>query len=457
MITNYLIASPHKEWADALSVQLSNLGLSYDRAFNGKEAQALLHKNNYSITLLDLELKNHSSLEILRYIKLSKLKTVVMFYVPYAGILNEYGMTLGILKRLGIMEVLLPTMTPLAIIKKLRHWSDPNVWRHIPFDPLKREEKEKSLSDDEFTKVNIQEALELGIAAFDHYLRLAPDKYVRVVHQGEPFPVSTIQNYINAGVEYLYFYTSDRLEYINLMNELVRKMIDASPHSDDLIIKSLKSVADKYINEAYTEGIKPSLIEEGKSFCNNVYSLITKDKDLHKKLHDMEYMIPDLFSHSFLVSFYSILISKQIKWVGKKTLESIAIGGLLHDIGLMELPEELRKDSPHHLDNDQKIEWEKHPLLGAKVLQGSPFVNEQVRQIVYQHHEYIDGSGYPNSLTALKIYPLAKIVAVGDGYVNKMTELKVSPRETFKAFLLDRTNILKYEPNHLRALAQSLI
>jgi len=98
--------------------------------------------------------------------------------------------------------------------------------------------------------------------------------------------------------------------------------------------------------------------------------------------------------------------------LSKDQLESIRISGLLHDIGKIRVPVSLLNRPGKLL----KAEWElikMHPLVGYKILKNIPFP-WPIADIVYQHHERIDGSGYPRGLIGKDILLEAKIMAVAD-------------------------------------------
>ena len=73
-------------------------------------------------------------------------------------------------------------------------------------------------------------------------------------------------------------------------------------------------------------------------------------------------------------------------------------------------------DSPKSLEEDQKGELEEHPQHGLMMLEGNNVIPEEVRYIVYQHHEQPGGNGYPNAIHSPVIYYPAKIVALADSF-----------------------------------------
>lgn len=111
---------------------------------------------------------------------------------------------------------------------------------------------------------------------------------------------------------------------------------------------------------------------------------------------------------SFLVSFFSIAIGKELNWVTERSVQTLGMGGMLHDIGKIKLPDNIRNKKFSEMTDEEKEIYKTHPQLGVELLQDFPFLPEPVRQIVLQHHERLDGSGYPHRLTGMKIFPMAK-------------------------------------------------
>jgi response regulator RpfG family c-di-GMP phosphodiesterase len=89
--------------------------------------------------------------------------------------------------------------------------------------------------------------------------------------------------------------------------------------------------------------------------------------------------------------------------------------GLLHDVGLMALPENIRKKPVYEMSPQELDNYEQHPLLAEMALSAAPGL-EQVAKVIKQHHERLDGSGFPEGLHAKDISRPARIVAVVADY-----------------------------------------
>lgn len=93
-------------------------------------------------------------------------------------------------------------------------------------------------------------------------------------------------------------------------------------------------------------------------------------------------------------------------------LMNIRLAAQLHDIGKIEVPQELLS-KPGKLTTQQMSLIKEHSLSGYNIIKDIPF-ESNIADMVYQHHERLDGSGYPQGLVDKEILPEAKIISVAD-------------------------------------------
>lgn len=96
-------------------------------------------------------------------------------------------------------------------------------------------------------------------------------------------------------------------------------------------------------------------------------------------------------------------------------LRDLALGGLLHDIGKLAVPTEILR-KPGALDEDEFATVKRHPLTGDELLRDLGGFSEAVHRLVRHHHERLDGSGYPDGLSAAGLDLDTRILAVCDVY-----------------------------------------
>jgi diguanylate cyclase (GGDEF)-like protein/putative nucleotidyltransferase with HDIG domain len=117
--------------------------------------------------------------------------------------------------------------------------------------------------------------------------------------------------------------------------------------------------------------------------------------------------------HSQKVSAYAALIAEALG-MSDVEVEEVRLGAVLHDIGKVAIPENiLNKSGP--LNPDEWDTMKSHVTFGAKILDPlTPLA--RIREMVLHHHEYFDGSGYPDALSGEQIPLGARIIAVADAF-----------------------------------------
>jgi len=98
--------------------------------------------------------------------------------------------------------------------------------------------------------------------------------------------------------------------------------------------------------------------------------------------------------------------------ISSNSLEALTLGGQLHDLGKLHIPSEILS-KPRLLTNSEFMLIREHPQASYDLLKGIDFP-WPVADIAYQHHERLDGSGYPRGLKGEQMLPEARILAVAD-------------------------------------------
>jgi HD-GYP domain-containing protein (c-di-GMP phosphodiesterase class II) len=141
------------------------------------------------------------------------------------------------------------------------------------------------------------------------------------------------------------------------------------------------------------------------------------------------------FTHVTNVASYSIILAEQLGIRDRLELEQIATGAMLHDIGKRFIPAAiLTKNGP--LDPEERELVETHPLRGYEELCDRPGLSFGQLMMVYQHHEHVDGSGYPVKILGDEIHPWAKLLIVVDRF-DAMTAKRPYRRPATLEFVFD--------------------
>jgi diguanylate cyclase (GGDEF)-like protein/putative nucleotidyltransferase with HDIG domain len=159
--------------------------------------------------------------------------------------------------------------------------------------------------------------------------------------------------------------------------------------------------------------------------------------------------------HSQKVSAYAVMIAQALGMT-QEEVEEIRLAGLLHDIGKVGIPETiLNKSGP--LDATEWETMKTHTHLGAKILEPLATMN-RIREMVRHHHEFFDGTGYPDRLEGELIPYGARLIAIADAYdtiTSARTYKKArSPEDAFAE--LERCSANQFDPEIVRIFVKTM-
>ncbi len=167
---------------------------------------------------------------------------------------------------------------------------------------------------------------------------------------------------------------------------------------------------------------------ELKKVINNIVEEILFKKDILVNMMDIRSKDNQMFAHSVNVCVLSTVLGKALL-LDREKLETLAIGAILHDIGKVQID----------LTSEEGELLKTHTTLGFEYLKKRKDLNLIIAHIAFQHHEHMNGTGYPRHLKEGEIHPLAQIVAIADFY-DKFTsdhsaEQRIMPHEACEVLM----------------------
>ncbi len=165
-------------------------------------------------------------------------------------------------------------------------------------------------------------------------------------------------------------------------------------------------------------------------------------------LNNMEGYDDSTYAHCINVSMLATLIGKKMGFSDDE-LQTLSVGGLLHDVGKLSIPENILKKAGKLSDAEYEL-VKNHSVDGYNQLKDKD-LNEDVLMCVLQHHEKCDGSGYPYALKRDDINKYAKIVAIADVYdaLTSQRAYKEAMCPFIAAEIFEEESYEKYEVEYL--------
>ena len=149
--------------------------------------------------------------------------------------------------------------------------------------------------------------------------------------------------------------------------------------------------------------------------CNCAAEIVDKLMGAEDYIHDMETIKAydeNTFEHCINVAITAVTMGIGLGY-NYYRLKNLAVGSLMHDIGKQFVPLEIisKKDK---LTDEEMEAIKEHPTYGYRILTRETSIYSSTREIVHQHHENWDGSGYPRGLKEDEIYELAMVTHLCD-------------------------------------------
>ena len=155
-------------------------------------------------------------------------------------------------------------------------------------------------------------------------------------------------------------------------------------------------------------------VKLGMQFLDTLFDLVKSDR--HNILYLMEIRRHSfrLYTHCLNVCLLGLAFTRYLGWNGDK-VRGFGLGALVHDIGLIRTSRGIL-EKKGSLSEDEMSRVKRHPLEGFRMVQVFAHLRWEALQMVLQHHENGDGSGYPHGLKIAAIHPWARIMRILDSY-----------------------------------------
>ena len=183
---------------------------------------------------------------------------------------------------------------------------------------------------------------------------------------------------------------------------------------------SVRQRVSEGIQYMYSNTKDPQLASTTNSIASDLMDAIQNNDAVAIDINALKTSDEYTFKHSVDVATISMLLAKTLGLSSQQIYE-IGVAGLMHDLGKTMIPLEIL-NKPGRLDDKEFEVMKQHPVFGYRIVKSHQEFNESVALAVLQHHEKINGKGYPLGANAQQINPYAKILSVADIYDALVTE-----------------------------------
>lgn len=195
-------------------------------------------------------------------------------------------------------------------------------------------------------------------------------------------------------------------------------------HTDDPAKVNLSASVRKRVSEGiqfiYNNAESDKLANATDSIASDLMKAIDSNDAIAIDINELKTSDEYTFKHSVDVATIAMILGKQ-QGLSKQQVYELGVSGLLHDVGKTRIPTEIL-NKPARLNDDEFAIMKQHSVYGYHMLEKKGEFNKEICYAVLQHHEKINGKGYPLGFNEKQITPYAKILSVADIYDALVTE-----------------------------------
>ncbi len=204
---------------------------------------------------------------------------------------------------------------------------------------------------------------------------------------------------------------------------------------EDALEKAFAKYEIAYLKEHYQQHLEELVAERTTELDKALESVEASYHITLKALvQALETRDAETFGHSERVVTFSLRLGHELG-LDRAALRNLELGALLHDIGKIGVPDAILR-KPAALTPEEWDKMKMHPHHGQCILRNIPFLKEAM-QLVAQHHEKWDGSGYPYGLRGTDIDFKARIFAVADAFDAMVSDRVYRPARPYEDAVIE--------------------
>ena len=194
----------------------------------------------------------------------------------------------------------------------------------------------------------------------------------------------------------------DKLRELSISTVYIEEKEEKEPESRISLeeITILKSDVEAQIKDKVKEILelhvyqKTEGLKEIADTAQKIIADILEEDAVVERVYDIKERSADIYEHSLTICTIATLIALKLG-LPEKDVYDISVSSLLHDIGLRYLVVRYEDQDINLLPTKDQQEYKKHPIYGYTAIKNEDWISEEAKNIILNHQEHIDGTGYP--------------------------------------------------------------
>lgn len=276
--------------------------------------------------------------------------------------------------------------------------------------------------------VDLNEGVTLG---FDLKVFLPRNnKLLHFASAEEPVSSDKLAKLYENQMNTLFIHKDDVKKFHEYTAETFRRLLKPNALSETDKQEKLQFAVRELISDMFIEDTRENTFGKSQALLNEIKEVIKilladDNKDLEKKLNLALHQEESFYLHLSNVATYAGLFAIVL---GFEKPEEMALAGLLHDLGKINLPEEIYTQPMDNLQGEGLMAYKNHPKFSVDIAKLKRIVlSDSVAKAISQHHEAMNGTGYPLGLEGVRISKEGRLLAIANTF-DHLTSLKDSQK-----------------------------
>jgi HD-GYP domain-containing protein (c-di-GMP phosphodiesterase class II) len=271
-------------------------------------------------------------------------------------------------------------------------------------------------------------------------------KFLPFSIEGQPVMPEKYQKMIDGKVNTLFVRNEDLASFYRYTAKLFTDLIKTGSMSETEKNEKLTKSVRELISDLFIQDSRENTFTKATALLNDVKAIVEvmMDESNHQLMEKIQNLVNQengFYLHTSNVATYAGLFGMVLNYAKPADL---ALAGIVHDLGKINLPEEIAELDESQMSPEFLVAYQQHPIHTMDILKLKRMVvSEATRKAILHHHEALNGSGYPEKLDGRRISEEGRILAIADTF-DYLTSIKpgqknMSPAEALN-FMLDENS-----------------
>jgi HD-GYP domain-containing protein (c-di-GMP phosphodiesterase class II) len=278
---------------------------------------------------------------------------------------------------------------------------------------------------EEFCAIDLDGLVDDTSLDFNLYLPAGPHRFVYYRSISQEFTTRHRQRLLDNNVRTVYIRTAERQQYLKYLEHNLDRVLSNPAVGQSKKAKLLYSVSQTVMQETLEQPRSQEIVPRTRQMAQHTVDFVLKSDQALGQLARLMTTDYYTYTHSINVCVFGVALAREAG-VEPHELKEFAVGSLLHDLGKTQVEKELITRAGPLTDDEMEM-MRQHVVMGERLLAEHHSISTLAMISVSQHHEKLDGTGYPRAISGDEVHLFGRITAIADTF-DAMTSKRTYQR-----------------------------